>query len=48
MTLPVTADRWLERLLLRLGPAAEVVGAPVGLGEDLRSAAAERVLARYR
>ena len=47
VTLPVTADRWLERLLLRLGPAAEVVGAPVGLGEDLRSAAAERVLARY-
>ena len=48
VTLPVTADRWLERLLLRLGPEAEVVGAPVGLGEDLRSAAAERVLARYR
>jgi proteasome accessory factor C len=47
VTLPVTADRWLERLLLRLGPAAEVVAAHVGLGEDLRSAAAERVLARY-
>jgi len=48
VTLPVPADRWLERLLLRLGPAAEVVGAPVGFGEDLRSAAAKRVLARYR
>jgi proteasome accessory factor C len=48
VTLPVTAERWLERLLLRLGPAAEVVGAPVGLGEDLRCAAAKRVLARYR
>ena len=48
VTLPVTADRWLERLLLRLGPAAEVVDAPVGLGEDLRSASAVRVLARYR
>ena len=46
--LPVTADRWLERLLLRLGPAAEVVVAPPGLGTDLRAAAARRVLARYR
>ncbi|MEO2157381.1 MAG: WYL domain-containing protein, partial [Acidimicrobiales bacterium] len=40
VTLPVTADRWLERLLLRLGPAAEVVVAPPGLGTDLRAAAA--------
>ena len=48
VTLPVTADRWLERLLLRLGPAAEVVVAPPGLGTDLRAAAARRVLARYR
>ena len=48
VTLPVTADRWLERLLLRLGPAAEVVIAPPGLGTDLRAAAARRVLARYR
>ena len=47
VTLPVTADRWLERLLLRLGPAVEVVAAPPGLGMDLRSAAARRVLARY-
>ena len=46
--LPVTADRWLERLLLRLGPAVEVVAAPPGLGVDLRAAAARRVLARYR
>jgi predicted DNA-binding transcriptional regulator YafY len=48
VTLPVTADRWLERLLLRLGPAAEVVVAPPGLGTDLRAAAARRGLARYR
>ncbi len=48
VTLPVTADRWLERLLLRLGPAAEVVVAPPGLGTDLRAAAARRVLVRYR
>jgi len=48
VTLPVTADRWLERLLLRLGPAAEVLDAPAGMGMDLRAAAARRVLARYR
>ena len=48
VTLPVTADRWLERLLLRLGPSARVVLAPEGRGEELRSAAAVRVLSRYR
>ena len=48
VTLPVAAERWLERLLLRLGPAAEVVNAPDGLDDRLRSAAAVRVLARYR
>ena len=48
VTLPVTADRWLERLLLRLGTAAEVVAAPIGLGTELRTSAARRVLARYR
>jgi proteasome accessory factor C len=48
VTLPVTADRWLERLLLRLGPSARVVSAPAGQGEELRAAAAARVLSRYR
>ena len=48
VTLPVTADRWLERLLLRLGPSGRIVSAPEGLGEDLRAAAATRVLSRYR
>ena len=48
VTLPVTADRWLERLLLRLGPAARVVSAPEGQGEELRAAAAARVLTRYQ
>ena len=48
VTLPVTADRWLERLLLRLGPSGRIVSAPAGLGEDLRAAAATRVLSRYR
>lgn len=48
VVLPVAAEQWLERLLLRLGPAATVVDAPEGLGDELRSAAASRVLARYR
>ena len=47
VALPVTTTRWLERLLLRLGPAAEVRSAPAGLGGDLRIAAARRVLACY-
>ena len=44
-TFPVASQRWLERLLLRLGPEAEVV-APAEwreLGADV----ARRVLARY-
>ena len=48
VVLPVTADRWLERLLLRLGPGARIVEAPEGQGDDLRSAAAARILTRYR
>ena len=46
--IPVTAERWLERLLLRLGPAARIVEAPEGQGDELRRAAATRILARYR
>ena len=45
VTLTVSEPAWLERLLVRLGPDAEVVDPP-----DLRSARAEaarRVLARY-
>ena len=44
-TFPVASQRWLERLLVRLGPEAEVV-APADwrrLGPDT----ARRVLARY-
>ena len=48
VTLPVTADRWLERLLLQLSPSARVVSALAGQGEELRAAAAARVLSRYR
>jgi proteasome accessory factor C len=47
VTLAVTAQAWLERLLVRLGPAAVVVDAPRGLGDDARSAAARRILGRY-
>jgi proteasome accessory factor C len=44
-TFPVASERWLERLLVRLGPEAEV-RAPAewrGLG----AAVADRLLARY-
>lgn len=44
----VTAPAWLERLLLRLGPAAEVVSADSPLDPDLRRSAADRILSRYR
>jgi len=47
VVIPVTAERWLERLLLRLGPAARIVEAPEGLGSELRQAAATRILDRY-
>ena len=45
--LPVSAAPWLERLLLRLGPAVRVVAAEEPLGVDLGRSAARRVLARY-
>lgn len=46
--LVVTAIPWLERLLLRLGPEAEVIG-QVGLPEagELAARAANRILRRY-
>jgi proteasome accessory factor C len=42
----VGGDAWLERLLLRLGPGAEVLE-PVD-DRDLAAGAARRILARYR
>jgi proteasome accessory factor C len=45
VTIAITARAWLERLLLRLGPDALVVGAPE-LADAGRNAAA-RILARY-
>jgi proteasome accessory factor C len=47
VTLPVSARAWLERLLVRLGPAAIVRDAPAGFGDDARSEAAARILLRY-
>jgi proteasome accessory factor C len=43
----VTAQPWLERLLLRLGPEAEVLEADARIGADITSRAATRLLARY-
>jgi proteasome accessory factor C len=47
VTLAVGGTAWLERLLLRLGPAATVVDAPPEL-VDAGPKAAARVLERYR
>ncbi len=47
LTLAVTGDPWLERLLLRLGPAARVVGGDARFGGTFTADAAARVLARY-
>lgn len=47
VTLAISAEPWLERLLVTLGPDAEVVEAPAGLAEAGARAAA-RILARYR
>lgn len=44
VTLPVTERPWLERLLLRAGPAATVIDGDASVGP----AAAARVLSRYR
>ena len=43
VTLAISEQAWLERLLLRLGPHASVVGEGSGVAAD----AAERILARY-
>jgi proteasome accessory factor C len=49
VTLAVSGSPWLERLLLQLGPDAEVVEIDDELGDArIASAAATRVLARYR
>ena len=47
VTLAVSAQPWLERLLLQLGPEASIVATGEGLDGDLAAAAAKRVLTRY-
>jgi proteasome accessory factor C len=48
VTMAVTAVPWLERLLLRLGPSAEIVRADDPLSPDLVSEVAARILSHYR
>jgi proteasome accessory factor C len=45
--LPVASVRWLEQLLVRLGPSAEVVEVRGDVPADTGATAARRVLARY-
>lgn len=47
ITLAVSSQRWLERLLLQLGPSATLVASDPALADDFRAAAASAVLARY-
>lgn len=44
----VTSPSWFERLMLRLGPQAEILSADSPLSDAVVSGAAERVLQRYR
>ena len=48
VSMAVSAVGWLERLMLRLGPSAEIVAIDAPLSTDLVSEAANRVLQRYR
>lgn len=47
VTLAITAERWLERLLLQLGSHVEVLSHTGDLPDDIAANAARRVLARY-
>jgi proteasome accessory factor C len=47
VTLPIAGSAWLERLLVRLGPDAELVGGSATLGGAARRRAAQRILAKY-
>jgi len=44
----VATTPWIERLLLRLGPDAEILEIDAPLPADLRPSAAARVLERYQ
>ncbi|MEE2682395.1 MAG: WYL domain-containing protein [Actinomycetota bacterium] len=47
VTLPVTSLKWLERLLLRLDPATEIVEAPEWIPKETGRNIALRILKRY-
>ena len=44
----VANESWLARLLVQLGPQAEVIDSHEAIDRDLRSATAARILERYR
>ncbi len=44
----VAGESWLARLLLQLGPGAEIVDSHEAINSDLRADTAARILARYR
>jgi len=48
VTLAASSRTWIERLLLQLGPAAQLVESVPELPADVRRDAVERVLGRYR
>lgn len=45
--LPVSSRRWLQRLLVRIGPGVELVRSDVDLGDAVLSEAVAAVLVRY-
>ncbi len=47
VSLAASSDRWLDRLLVQLGPEARVVASEPELDRDSRSATARRILAKY-
>jgi len=48
VTMAISSLRWLERLLLQLGPLASVESAKPPLPDNFVQKASERILARYR
>ena len=47
-TLAISATPWLERLLVRLGPDAELISTAGAFAEDVAAEAARRILGRYQ
>ena len=44
----VASESWLARLLVQLGPQAEIIDSHEAIDPDLRAATAARMLERYR